>query len=64
MCALAGEKDKRRVLQIMRDHIQADQKVFVGVIDPLDPRIEMPDEVAARVIEAAEYIPLTSLDHR
>jgi methionine synthase II (cobalamin-independent) len=31
------------------------------VIDPLDPTIETPDEVAARVIEAAEYIPLNQL---
>jgi 5-methyltetrahydropteroyltriglutamate--homocysteine methyltransferase len=61
MCALAAEKSKHRVLQLMRDHVQADQKVFVGVIDPLDPRIETPDEVAARVIEAAEYIPLSQL---
>lgn len=61
MCALAAETNKRRVLQLMRDQIQADKKVFVGVIDPLDPRIEMPDEVAARVIEAAEYIPLDRL---
>src|ERR1700730_1642865 len=61
MCALAGEKNRRRVLQLMRDHITADQRVFIGVIDPINPRVEAPDEVAARVIEAAEYIPLRQL---
>ncbi len=61
MCALAGEKDRPRVLQLMRDHIGADQKIFVGVIDPIDPRIEAPEEVAGRIMEAAEYIPLSQL---
>jgi 5-methyltetrahydropteroyltriglutamate--homocysteine methyltransferase len=61
MCALAGEDNRRRVLQLMRDNIQADQRVFVGVTDPIDPKVETPDEVAARVIEAAEYIPLSQL---
>ena len=28
----------------------------MGVIDPLNPRVETPDEVRDRVLEAAEYI--------
>jgi len=32
-----------------------------GVIDPLAPRVETPDEVKERVLEAAEYIPLAQL---
>jgi 5-methyltetrahydropteroyltriglutamate--homocysteine methyltransferase len=31
------------------------------VIDPLDPRVESPEEVRDRVLEAAEYIPLERL---
>lgn len=61
MCALAAETNKPRVLQLMRDQTQVDRRVFVGVIDPLNPRIETPHEVAARIIEAAEYIPLDKL---
>lgn len=61
MCALAAEKNKRRVLQLVRKHLQAHQKVFVGVIDPLDTRIESPDEIADSIIEAAEHIPLNQL---
>jgi hypothetical protein len=36
-------------------------RIFVGVIDPLNPRIETPQEVCERVLEAAEYIPLERL---
>ena len=59
--ALAGEKDPVRVLKIIRDHLKPDQFVFVGVINPIDPRIETPEEVCDRVLEAAEYIPLAQL---
>jgi len=31
------------------------------VIDPINPRIETPEEVRDRVLEAAEYIPLAQL---
>jgi 5-methyltetrahydropteroyltriglutamate--homocysteine methyltransferase len=59
--ALAGEKDRVRVLKIIRDHIKPDQQVFVGVVAPIDPRVETPEEVRDRVIEAAQYIPVGQL---
>ncbi len=59
--ALAGEKDRVRVLKIIRDHIKANQRVFVGVIETIDPRVETPEEVRDRVLEAAEYIPVERL---
>ena len=31
------------------------------MIDPIDPRVETPEEVRDRVLEAAEYIPLARL---
>lgn len=37
--------------------MQPGQHVFVGVIDPLDARVETPEEVRDRVLEAAEYLP-------
>ncbi len=59
--ALAGEKDPVRVLKIIRDHLKSDQMVFVGVINPIDPYVETPEEVRNRVLQAAEYIPLRQL---
>ncbi len=54
---LASESDRRRVLKIASEHSRAGQRVFVGVIDPIDPRVETTEEVRDRVLEAAEYIP-------
>jgi hypothetical protein len=59
--ALAGEPDRRRVLKSIRDHLRPGQRVFVGVIRTIDPRIETAQEVRDRVLEAAEYIPLDQL---
>jgi 5-methyltetrahydropteroyltriglutamate--homocysteine methyltransferase len=59
--ALAGEQDRIRVLKMIRAHMKPDQTVFVGVIDPIDPRVETPEEVRGRVLEAADYIPIGQL---
>ena len=59
--ALAGEKDRVRVLKIIRQHLKPDQRVFVGVVSPIDPRVETPEEVRDRVLEAARYIPVEQL---
>jgi 5-methyltetrahydropteroyltriglutamate--homocysteine methyltransferase len=59
--ALAGEKDRIHVLKIIRKYLQPDQRVFVGVVAPIDPHIETPEEVCERVLEAATYIPLAQL---
>jgi 5-methyltetrahydropteroyltriglutamate--homocysteine methyltransferase len=59
--ALAGEPDRVRVLEIIRTHLKPDQRVFVGVVAPIDPRIETPEEVRDRVLEAARYIPVEQL---
>ena len=59
--ALAGERDRVRVLKIIREHVKPEQRVFVGVVAPIDPRVESPAEVRDRVLEAADYIPLQQL---
>jgi 5-methyltetrahydropteroyltriglutamate--homocysteine methyltransferase len=59
--ALAGEKDRIRVLKIIRDYLKPGQRVFVGVVSPIDPRVETPEEVRDRVLEAAKYIPADQL---
>jgi 5-methyltetrahydropteroyltriglutamate--homocysteine methyltransferase len=55
--ALAAEKDRVRVLKNIRDNMKAGQRVFVGVIAPIDPRVETEEEVRDRILEAARYIP-------
>jgi len=59
--ALAGERDRRQVLEIIRKHLKPDWRIFVGVIAPMDPRIETPEDVRDRVLEASEYIPIEQL---
>lgn len=59
--ALAGEKDRVRVLKIIRKCMKPEQRVFVGVVSPIDPRVDTPEEVRDRVLEAAQYIPMEQL---
>jgi 5-methyltetrahydropteroyltriglutamate--homocysteine methyltransferase len=58
---LASEKDRVKVLTIIKQLAKPHQKVFVGVTDPLNPRVETAEEVRDRVLEAADYIPVTQL---
>src|SRR6516165_3796075 len=53
---LASELDRPRVLRSIAEHSRPNQRIFVGVIDPIDPRIETAEEVRDRVLEAAAYI--------
>ncbi len=59
--SLAGEKDRRRVLKIIRDNLKPGQRVFAGVVSPIEPRIDTAEEVRDRILEAAEYIPYDQL---
>jgi 5-methyltetrahydropteroyltriglutamate--homocysteine methyltransferase len=59
--ALAGEPDRKRVLKMIERYRKSDQRVFVGVISPISPRIETPEEVMDRILEAADHIPLSRL---
>jgi 5-methyltetrahydropteroyltriglutamate--homocysteine methyltransferase len=57
---LASEPDRERILRLLADHAAGSRRIFVGVTDPIDSRVETPDEVRDRVLEAARYI---SPDH-
>jgi len=59
--ALAGERDRVRVLKSIRQHMKPDQHIFVGVVSTIDPRIDTAEEVRDRVLEAAKYIPIGQL---
>lgn len=58
---LASEADRRRILGTIRKLLKPGQMIFVGVTDPIDPKVESPETVRDRVLEAAEFIPLESL---
>jgi 5-methyltetrahydropteroyltriglutamate--homocysteine methyltransferase len=59
--ALAGEKDPVRVLKIIRAHLKPEHRIFVGVTEPINPRIETPEQVRDRILQAADYIPVDQL---
>jgi len=59
--ALAGERDRARALRIIRQYLKPEQRVFLGVVAPIDPRIETVEEVRDRVLEASRYIPVEQL---
>jgi 5-methyltetrahydropteroyltriglutamate--homocysteine methyltransferase len=58
---LAGEKNPQRALGFIKQSLRPGQRVFVGVIDVLDPKVETPELVRDRVLQAAEYVPLAQL---
>jgi 5-methyltetrahydropteroyltriglutamate--homocysteine methyltransferase len=53
---LASEPDHERVLTILGAHANGSRRIFVGVTDPLDPRVETPEQVRDNVLEAARFI--------
>jgi 5-methyltetrahydropteroyltriglutamate--homocysteine methyltransferase len=58
---MASEKDPRRVLAIIKQHLKPEQRVFVGVINVIDNVVETPELVRDWVLQAAEFIPLSQL---
>jgi 5-methyltetrahydropteroyltriglutamate--homocysteine methyltransferase len=58
---MASEPDKSLVLGIVRQLLKRNHTVFVGVIDPINPRVETAAEVRDRVLEAASILPVAQL---
>jgi len=59
---VASEKDKEYVYKLVGEHSRDDangvpQVCFIGVIDPLNPRVETPEQVEADIVTASKYIP-------
>ena len=51
---MASEKDRPRVLGDRRKYAPSPgQRIFIGVTDPIDPRVETAEQVRDRVLEAA-----------
>jgi methionine synthase II (cobalamin-independent) len=63
---LASERDKDPVYESIGQHVRSDangvaQTAFVGVINPLNPRVESPEEVRDALLRAANFIPREQL---
>ena len=58
---LASELDRKTVLSAIAKLLKRGQTVFVGVTDPINSRVETPQEVRDRVLAAAKLIPIESL---
>ena len=63
---LASEPDKERVYKLIGEYSRADangvpQVCFIGVINPLNPRVETPEEVRDDLLLASKYIPVERL---
>lgn len=58
---MASEKNREPALRLIRESMQPEHRVFVGVIDPINPILETPEDVCARVLQAAEHIPVGQL---
>ncbi len=63
---LASEKDKEYVYKLIGEHSRADangvpQVSFIGVINPLNPTVETPEQVRDDLLLAAKHIPVERL---
>jgi methionine synthase II (cobalamin-independent) len=59
---LASERDKDPVYRMIGDSLRDDangvaQMAYIGVINPLNPRVESPEEVRDALVRAANFIP-------
>ena len=53
---LAGEADRERELRLLGEYATGKRRIFVGVTNPIDPRIETPEEVRDLILQAARSI--------
>jgi methionine synthase II (cobalamin-independent) len=63
---LSSEPDKEKVYKSVGGNIRKDangvkQVAFIGVINPQDPRVETPEDVAGDIVTAAKHIPVDQL---
>jgi 5-methyltetrahydropteroyltriglutamate--homocysteine methyltransferase len=58
---MASEPDRKRVLALVKTLLKPHHTVFIGVTDPIDPRVESAERVRERVLEAAAILPPAQL---
>ncbi len=54
---MASEARPEKALAVIARHLQPGQRAYIGVIDVLDPRVESPEIVRERTLQAARFIP-------
>lgn len=59
--AMVVEEDPEKALRIIKLLLRPGIRVFIGVINPIDPIVETPEIVRDRVLQAAEFIPIEQL---
>jgi 5-methyltetrahydropteroyltriglutamate--homocysteine methyltransferase len=57
----AAEKDKKHVLKSIKESMRAGQRIFLGVTNVLNPRIESPEEIRDLILDAAGILPASQL---
>ncbi|MGQ0837275.1 5-methyltetrahydropteroyltriglutamate--homocysteine methyltransferase [Actinokineospora sp.] len=63
---LASERDKDKVYKSIGEHLRSDangipQFAYIGVINPLNPRVESPEEVRDALVRASNFMPKEQL---
>jgi 5-methyltetrahydropteroyltriglutamate--homocysteine methyltransferase len=58
---LASEKEPAEALRLAAQLLRPDQRLFVGVTDPITPEIETAEQVRDRILAAASHIPSAQL---
>ena len=63
---LASERDRDRVYGLIGEYLREDangvpQFAYIGVINPLNPRVESAEEVRDALVRAANFIPAERL---
>jgi 5-methyltetrahydropteroyltriglutamate--homocysteine methyltransferase len=49
-------------LGLIAQHLPAGARIFIGVTDPISPRVETPGQVRDRILAAARQLPTDRLD--
>lgn len=63
---LSSETDRESMYRIIGESIRQDaegvkQVAFIGVVSPINPRIETPEEIADQLVMASQYIPIDQM---
>lgn len=59
--AIRGEKEPEKALYLLGNVIKPNQRVFIGVTNPISREIETPESVCDLLLTAAKYIPVEQL---
>jgi 5-methyltetrahydropteroyltriglutamate--homocysteine methyltransferase len=57
----AAEKNKQDVLKAIKESMRPEQRIFLGVTNVLNPRVETAAEICDLIMDAADQIPLSQL---